>query len=725
MKSSIILCILVLGVPLQLLADSSDVAALQLSPVVVIASKVARPIADVAGSVTVISAADIEANLAHSLDDMLRYQPGINIDRAGTRFATEGINIRGIGGNRVAMEIDGVPVQSQFSLGSFSNTGRDTLEVETVKRVEILSGPASTLYGSRAIGGVMAVTTLDPEDIVNGNNTYGVRGKSGWYSVDSSWLLAGGAAWQAENTGFLTFYNKRKGNQPENMAATGFANDIQQWDSDSLLSKFVWDSPAGNRFRFIYNGFQHQADTDLRSMLGLGRFASTSKLTAKDSNSSSSISADYDFTTSHIDKALLRVYYQQSSIDQQSSETRPTARTPVQLERRFLFDESITGLELNAFKTLIIGRSIHNIGVGLEFQQNEVREKRDALSINLDTGQISNEILGEVFPTRDFPISTTRETGLFIHDEIELGNSGWRLIPGVRYDYYSLNPRRDTVFDNNNADVEIQSVDDGGFSPKLGMLYRLNSDWSLFGQYAHGFRAPPSQDVNRSLFLPLFKFRVLPNPDLRSETSDGVELGLRQSGSVSSFSATAFWTEYDDFIESAALLGFDPISGEMQFQSRNITRARIYGAELQWQQQLDNWLRGLNFEIGAYWSHGENLDNKQPLNTISPPQLVAGLRWLSADQQFRLGFIATVTASQERIDTTVAERFATPGYGLLDLTAGWRFNDKVQFEAGIFNFLDKKYWRWADVSKFSPDDPIIEVLSRPGRNFSISVKVTL
>lgn len=695
----------------------------ELSPMIVIASKIARPLADVAGSVTVISATDIEENLVQSMDDMLRYQPGINVDRAGTRFGGEGVNIRGIGGNRVAMEIDGVPVQSQFSLGSFSNTGRDTLEVETIKRVEILRGPASTLYGSRAIGGVMAVTTWDPDDLVDGDGL-AYRGKLGFNAVDSSWFISDGTIWQGENIGLLAFYTHRDGNEPTNMAAKEFKDDKQDWDSDSLLAKVVWDDPSGNRLRLTYNGFRQDATTDVQSVLGVGRFRSTTDLFGDDSNASNALAIDYSFSTQWLNSGVIRAFYQDASIRQDSFETR-SGRRPSQINRQFYFDESITGLEINGFREYVSDKLVHNLGFGVEYQQSETQEKRDARSTNLMTGEITNIILGEVFPTRDFPISKTRETSLFFYDEIQLGGSGWRIIPGLRYDDYQLSPRRDSIFDINNADVKVSPKSADGFSPKLGVVYHLGANWSLFGQYARGFRAPPSQDVNRALFLPLFKLRVLPNPELRSETSDGFEMGIRQNRFGGNFSASIFWTEYQDFIESAALLGFDPASGEIHFQSRNITDAQIYGAELQWRQPLDGILKGLAFEGAAFWSKGKNLENKQPLNTISPPQLVAGLNWHSADQQFHTAVITTLTARQAHIDETAAERFATPSYGIVDLTAGWKITQSIQLEAGIFNVLDKKYWRWSDVAKFSPDDPLIEILSRPGRNFSLNLKILL
>ncbi|MDZ7768381.1 MAG: TonB-dependent receptor plug domain-containing protein [Woeseiaceae bacterium] len=141
---------------------SGEPPAEPLEEIVVVANKQARSIRDVAANVTVFAREDFDANLAVSIADVLRYTPGIDEEWGGTRFGHEGINIRGIGGNRVAVLVDGVPLSDQFDVGSFSNATRDFLNTGLIHRMEILHGPASALYGSAAIGGVIAVQTPDP-----------------------------------------------------------------------------------------------------------------------------------------------------------------------------------------------------------------------------------------------------------------------------------------------------------------------------------------------------------------------------------------------------------------------------------------------------------------------------------------------------------------------------------------------------------------------------------
>ena len=153
--------------------------------VVVVAHKDKRSIREIAANVTVLSRADLNDDLATSINDVLRYVPGVDYEASGTRFGTEGINIRGIGGNRVAIVVDGVPLSDHFDVGSFSNATRDFVDAGLIQNIEVLHGPASALYGSSAIGGVVAVTTPDPHDLI-GANRIGGDLLATWRGADQS-----------------------------------------------------------------------------------------------------------------------------------------------------------------------------------------------------------------------------------------------------------------------------------------------------------------------------------------------------------------------------------------------------------------------------------------------------------------------------------------------------------------------------------------------------------
>jgi hemoglobin/transferrin/lactoferrin receptor protein len=237
-------------------------------------------------------------------------------------------------------------------------------------------------------------------------------------------------------------------------------------------------------------------------------------------------------------------------------------------------------------------------------------------------------LLGEVFPLRDFPISDTKETAAFVEDTISVGD--WTVVAALRADRFDLSPQPDATYLEDYPSYEIVSLDESDLSPKLGVIYTVTPGIDVYAQYSHGFRAPPYSDANISLELPFFGYRAIPNPDLKSESSDGFDIGFRWHGERSSLRLSAFRTKYDDFIESKINLGLDPVSGFTLFQSQNISATEIEGFEAGWTSRFGK-NESFGFDGSAYYARGDNKDNDQPLNSVGPAQAVAGLSWYSSD----------------------------------------------------------------------------------------------
>ena len=146
-----------------------------------------QPLVQVAASVTSVDDATVEHELARDLRDVIRYTPGLSLPNDPVRFGLDTINIRGVGANRVLIETDGVPAPPSFLIGNFSNAGRPFADLDVVKRIEIMRGPASALYGSDAIGGVVSTRTDSPADLL-ARNDGALRVRSAFFSADGSWL---------------------------------------------------------------------------------------------------------------------------------------------------------------------------------------------------------------------------------------------------------------------------------------------------------------------------------------------------------------------------------------------------------------------------------------------------------------------------------------------------------------------------------------------------------
>jgi len=721
----LVLVLITTTVTVEGAGDSLDPGSVELDPLVVVASKRPRPLSDVVGQVSVIDADFIDRYLVENIDDLLRYEPGLNLESSGTRCGTSAINIRGIGGNRVAIEVDGIPVRDRFAIGNFSDGGRILSETDRIKRLEVLYGPASTLYGADALGGVMAITTWDPDDLLPlgiGKSWYSLRG--GYQSVNDSIVGSGIAAWGNDNNGLLFAATWRDGHELDNSAVAGTPQDKQDWSSQDYFLRYTHDTQDGNRLRVSLNDYRKDAKTSIDSLPGNGRFRSTTSLSGDDSDENRQLSVDYQFNTNW-GYGVVRAFDVNSGTRQLTHEERSALSKPIRLQRYFQYDQDFSGLELNLFHDISLANTEHHFGAGIELQRTDSSELRDGFQQSLIDGSINNNVLGEDLPVRDFPNSRSDELGIFVQDEISLGGGRWELVPAMRYDRYDLDPSPDALYIEDNPESELVSISEGNFSPRIGILYHITGDLGIYAQYTNGFRAPPFEDANIGLDIPLFNIRAISNPDLKSETSRGFEFGFRYLSNSTRLTLALFNTRYDDFIETKARIGIDPESGVLLFQSRNIDRARIYGLDLRLEQDLAAWsevLENWSLSGATYWSRGENQENDQPLNSVSPAQMVLGVAWFSSDKQWHANLTGTFTARQDRIDETAGARFHTPSWISADLTAGWRLNDHFDLRAGIYNLADERYWRWSDVSLFSPDNPMLDLLSRPGRNYSISAR---
>ena len=687
-----------------------------LDRIVVVAHKDERSIRDVAANVTVLTQADLKDNLSLSIADVFRYVPGVDYEAAGTRFGTEGINIRGIGGNRVAILVDGVPLSDQFDVGSFSNATRDFIDTGLVDGIEVLHGPASALYGSSAIGGVVAVRTPDP-DAITGGDRVGGDALASYRSVDDSYhgqamLGLGDAA-----AGLLLGGSWREGSEAD-AAAVSASVDIRSYERQTALVKFIADNRWGQTFRASLIHQDANTQSDLNSMLGSGRYRSTTALEGNDNYRMDVINLAWEFGSPEgwIDSGIVRTFYETVDIRQATLDERAAAGTPVSIDRFFAFDQEIAGAEINLWKGFAGALISHRLGVGLEYRERRTEEYRDGLQTTLSTGEQTSVLLGEDFPLRDFPISTTAESAVFIEDTISMAD--WTIIVAVRADRYRLSPEQDPMYLEDYPFVELVSLDESDLSPKLGVIYNLTPGTDIYAQYSHGFRAPPYAEANVSLDIPFFNYRAIPNPDLKSETSRGFDLGIRWHGLSSTARLSVFRTRYEDFIESKVNLGVDPVSGKTLFQSQNISATEIEGVEAAWALQLDRW----SFDAAAYSATGTNKDNGQALNSVGPPQAILGISWrVTASSKLRLK--ATLTDDWSERDETGSELFKPAGHGVLDLFLTQSLGARMTFRAGVHNLNDKTYWHWADIRGLSPTDPMLPSLSRAGRSASLSLNL--
>lgn len=712
-------------------ATSESVPASELDRVVVTATRTARAIADVPNSVDVIDRERMDEILARNLQDLFRYEPGVSVGSAFGRFGVEDIRIRGLGGNRVRIQTDGIAVPDAFIIGSYSDANRNFVDMDTLKRVEVVRGPTSSLYGSDALGGTVSFVTKDPADYLapDKDSYFGLR-----MGFESDWdgLNAGAtAAFGGERWSGMAVVNHRQGRETENMGDVGGSGaarteaNPQDRDGRSLLAKLVYAPSENQRFRLTLDANEDSADTNVLSSLGLQPMtgATTTKLTGDDHQTRARLALSHEMDALDVgfaDSLDWQVYRQDSETTQDTREERTTASgTPERRDRAFNFDQRTYGLQANFHKGFDTGGVHHDLGYGIDVSRTETRQKRDGRVTNLLTGSVSNVVSPDVFPVRDFPISRTTNAALYLQDEIAFADDRFRLVPALRVDHYELDPQVDAIFAEDNPGLAVTGLTRTSVSPKLGAVWHVGGDWSLFGGYARGFRSPPYSDVNIGFTNVQFGYTAIANPDLKPETSDGFELGLRYAGKAAYAGLSAYDNRYHDFIESFAFAGFND-EGLMVFQSQNVADARIRGVEFKGGIDfgaLAERMAGWSLHAAAAWARGDNRTDDVPLDSVDPLTATIGLGFDRDDWGAELA--GRFAARKDRVSDPTLYRQA--GYGVFDLLAHWRFAPGARVDAGVFNLGDRKYSLAGDVPVVDGGSVALDRYTAPGRNLALSV----
>jgi hemoglobin/transferrin/lactoferrin receptor protein len=686
-----------------------------LDTVTTVAHRQPRSLSEVAGTVTTIGPERMERDVAIDLPDMIRYEPGVEVEGGGDRFPFGGFTIRGIGGNRTAVVIDNVPAADRFSVGSFADSGRGLMDLGLVSNVEILRGPASTLYGSKALGGVVAISLLDTEDVLRGRDRGGRVGLAGGTDADRLRLTAATAARHNEYSFLIAGAGQHAGavNVPE--PPDDPPADKLRRHQGAVLLRGARET-EGSRIRLTFDGIHESRETDVRALPETTQFANTTSLEGDDRREQWRVLLDQSFTDlGGIARGHWRVWHQETDTLQKTDEERAIAPTPVDLFREFSFRQETTGVGADLesdFRALGVG---HRFGYGFELSRSDLTERRNALQTNRETGTSTSVILGETFPLRDFPRTQVTELGVYVHDEIRLWPGGPMLSPGLRFERYELDSRSDSLYEAAFPDAEITDLSHTAWLPKLGLVWPVSDNLDYFVQYASGFRAPPFEDVNIGLdiSLPFVSIRALPNPDLKPEKGRSVETGVRWWAAGTRMEFTLFRNDYRDFIETRAALGPDPDTGTLLFQSINRDRVRIEGIELRLSQDLP---ADFNVEIGAEWIRGEDRRTGRPLRTVGPPKAILALEYApSATWDVRL--VTTNARDQKRLtDASGGALFSPPGYTVADLIGRWRPRHDLRLSLGLFNLTDETYWRTGAVLGLPPDHPALPYLAESGRS---------
>ncbi len=689
-------------------------------------------VSEVPATVSVITAQEIEENFVQDIKDLVRYEPGVSVRTAPARFTAAGantgrdgnagFNIRGLEGNRVLIINDGIRVPDGFSFGGQSVGRGDYFDTDTLKSVEILRGPASALYGSDGIAGAVSFVTKDPYDYIKDGRGFAVQGTPSYTSADNTVSTnvvgaVGEGPWSA-----MVSFTRRDGHEIKTMG-TNYARNTdrtapnpQDILTNAVLSKLVYQPSGAHTLRATYEYFDSEMNALVLSAIAKPPLAATSALglTARDTTKRSRYSLDYRYEGAAgdlIESAFLAGYYQNAKTRQFSDEDRNTAADRLRINT---FDNAVFGFTGQAETSFATGFASHIVIAGFDVSFSRQEGIRD--------GTVPPA--GETFPTRAFPNTDFTLASFFVQDEISLLNGDLKLYPAIRLDTYSLDPKADALL--TGAVMAGQSK--SHVSPKFAAIYSVTPQIKVFGNWAEGFKAPAPGQVNNAFANIIANYTSVPNPNLRPETSQTLEGGLRYIDDRFSLSGTAFVGQYKDFIDQVMVGGAFTPTNPAVFQFINQGSVLIKGLEFKGSVDLGS---GFDAIVAASYAHGnsKNAGVRRPLDSVDPVKIVAGLGYRDSDNIWgtRINLVHSAGKVADRVNpATCTPSCYLPGsFNIVDATAFWNINQHFTLRGGLFNLFDKKYSWWSDVRGLASTSTVTDAYTQPGRNYGVSLTARL
>jgi vitamin B12 transporter len=208
-------------------------AAQKLSPVVVTATRIEQPIADIGTTITVVEDPQIQEQKIDRVSDVLREVPGVQVTQSGSPGSVTDVSIRGATAAQTLILIDGVEVNSGAT-GSFDMA---SLTTDNLDRVEVLRGAGGSLYGSQAIGGVVNVLSQEGQ----GPPTASLVSAGGNRATSQQVATVSGAEGNLGYSGALSYFST-EGFRPINDNSdnlSGSARLDYHLDDDTVLRGFA------------------------------------------------------------------------------------------------------------------------------------------------------------------------------------------------------------------------------------------------------------------------------------------------------------------------------------------------------------------------------------------------------------------------------------------------------------------------------------------------------
>ena len=649
--------------------ESTQATSVKAQDVLVTASRVQKPLADVNMSVSVITGEEIARNAqAKTIADLLESSvPGIRVMNDGSQ-GIDRISIRGEDAFRTVVMVNGQRISEQKSMSGVPLL----IDPSQVERIEVIRGPASVLYGSDAIGGAINIITKK-----GGEDAFGGTVSAGYDTASDGKDLAASLAGTSGGWNWRIGAALRDHGELDTPRGKAEHSEFKSKSADAFLSYDISDTAQ------IGASISHH---DLEFMAG--------DMSQKPENfwvnvpewtrTRAALFSEVTQVTDHLARIRTDLSFERND-KKMNNHVAPSPFAPV-----------ITSLADNTLDTIAFSVQAdwaltpsHFLITGYEFGHDSL----DSTSVT----KLQPPGMPFPFTSKDHTYDGTQTRHAIFASMESILTDNLTANYGVRYTYVEndmdihakqgwdimqtpggMRPVRVPAFDKSDEQSKGKAVFNAG------LTYKATDEMTLRANYSQGYRSPILQELFIDTTMGGQDTRA--NKDLKPETSDTFEVGARYQNDALTVDAALFYSKADDYIARVDM-------GEYS-QYQNMSEAQTYGLELQ-----------ASYRAGHYEPYAivTLMDRTYTQNGIESSK--SGTPKLSARYGVRMNcqaqgmaFDADVYAvSQTKSESWdfSANRLSAryDAFTTFNATAGMSFGPKgaYRLDAGVYNITDKAY----------------------------------
>ncbi|MFQ3574757.1 MAG: TonB-dependent receptor, partial [Thermodesulfovibrionales bacterium] len=483
------------------------------------------------------------ANPSTKVDEILQYVVGLNVIRGNGIYSLgASATLRGLSneGARTLVLIDGVPVNK-------SDTGEvnfNRININDIERIEIFKGPASSMYGNNAMGGVINIITSKPDKPLQGfadffYGTYGTYGGnaeiSGRLSGDTGLYIKGSGHYLKSSGYISTLEANRTPYTVKRFAEEGIG---------TLSIGYDFDKTNSIRFKVEYFDDKRGEGVKIRDKDGVHRHFDTWAYSLNYKGSSGNMSWQ------------AKAFWQNENYRRLSESLRGTTYTA------FDVDSDRTDMGIDGMFSLQAHPS-HLITLGADIRKGKV----DASDIY------------KTSPDRADNQGALTILGLWLQDEMSFMQDRFNITASLRFDKARFSDGRfvSTIRPFNRISGDLKDNSWSALTPRISARYKWTAEFSTYISYGRGFRASILDDLCRSgIMWGIYK---VANPDLKPEKIDSFEIGTDYVPIKGlKLTSSLYYSIGKDFLYY--LPTGESLDNRPLYRRENIGKVKSYGAEL-------------------------------------------------------------------------------------------------------------------------------------------------